>query len=282
MRTFGKVWVGIGLIAIGLGIVLLILAAGSERGWRSDIPTYSMEESYRDVETLDIKIAYGEVTIKEGDNFHIEGNNLHENGFESYVSDGIWSIREDEGDYYEIFGIQLPTNRIIQWEEEYLPEIIITIPEGFIAEHISLDIGAGYIRADTIRAKSGLFTVGAGKMDIDQLQVSEESEYHVGAGEMVLQQLKVNDITVEGGVGSIVMEGIITGGNSVSCGIGSIDMSIDGDIDDYSYKINSGIGSIRVNNKSYHNIERQIIKNEDARNRIDLDCGIGKITVEIN
>lgn len=281
MKTFGKVWLSIGLLTIALGIGLLILSVATGT-FRRDVPTYSMEESYNDIESLDINVEYGEITIVEGSEFNINAVNMIEGSLESYVSDGTWEIRQNQDNFVNLYGFKFPANQLAWWNNDIQPKITITIPQGFIAKDFKIDISAGSAEAEVIRAINGQFTVKAGILRIDQNEVSESAEYNVGTGGMIIDDMRVNNITVDCGVGDVRMSGIITGDDLIKCGVGNIEMNLSGNIDDYSYHVKSGIGRIKINEESYHNIDDQQIITNGAENNLQLECGIGNITVEID
>lgn len=279
MKTFLKVWLSIGLIAIGFGIIILIIAAGTG-GLRQHGNTYDINESYDNVESIDMEIGYGKVTIKEGDQFSINATNLVDNQMESYVDNGTWTIRENEGNQIDLFGTDINLGNVFYWDDDIVPNIIITIPRDFTAEDFEFHIGAGYATADSIQAKTGSFTVGAGEFDINQLMISEESVYTVGTGQMTLSGMDAKNISVDCGVGDVMIEGTIVGDNKIKCGIGKVELNLTGDEDSYSYQVSSGIGNVSINDKTYHEISNEIISNNNAENNLSLDCGIGNISVE--
>jgi hypothetical protein len=280
MKSFFKVWLSIALLAIVFGIVILIIMVGSGADLR-DIPTYSLEESYDGIDKIDMEIGYGDVKILKGDTFSIDAENLIDESMESYVSDGTWIIKEDE-DYFNVFGMRFSLRQMIRWNDDFTPRITITIPEDFVAENISINIGAGSVQAEEIQAENGNFEVDAGRLEINHLIVNEKSGYNVGAGEMILKNIEVNDITVDCGVGDVVIDGMITGDNKIECGVGEVELNVIGEEEDYSYEVNSGIGNVTINNNSFNNMSNHIIKNDEADNYFYLDCGIGNIIVEFN
>lgn len=281
MKSFIKVWLSIGLIAIVFGVGILIIAVGSGVG-RRDYETFSLNESYEGVQEIHAEIGYGKVKIVEGNQFSINAKNLINEEMESYVIDGVWTIRETNDYSSNIFGINISLGQLVNWKEDYQPEITITIPKNFVAENFELYVGAGDVEAEAINALEGTFKVDAGRFTIDQISISGESQYTVGAGEMVLQQMEVNNITLDCGVGNVQVEGTIKGENEIECGMGSVNLHLSGDESDYSYYISSGLGEVSVDNRNYHNITNEIINNNDTDNNFTLDCGIGNISVEFN
>jgi len=286
MKTFTRIWIGIGLLAIGIGICLVLIAIGNgarlaDFSYTSDdIHTVSMDESYTGVNSLDFNISYGEVTLEEGDSFHIKADKLPENELTSYVENGTWMIKENKDADIDIFGINISRGALNHWDNNLTPKITITVPTGFIAENLTLDVGAGDVKADTLSTKNGSFTVNAGKFEVNHLQVSGDSEYNIGAGDMLLKDLQADNISVDCGVGNVSIDGVIKGDNSVSVGVGKAELNLTGNEQDYAYQIDSGIGNVIINGESYHDTKKHQAGYESAQNRFSLDCGIGNITID--
>lgn len=278
MRTFLRVWIGIGLIAIGFGIAIIIISMTSNvSSWR-DIPTTSLNESYDNIQSLDFDIGYGKVIIEEGDTFSVDAQNVPDGGFKSYVTDGTWYIREDNNNIIDLFGWRFSMGQVFNWDEDYSPKITITIPQNFVAETYKLKVGAGEADVSNINAKEGDLNVGAGKLKIDELSINGTSKYEVGTGEMEIKNFTADDTKIKCGIGHISIDGTIMGDNNINCGIGSIELNLQGSEDDYSYDVNGGIGSVRIDGQNYHDYHR----NNEVENNLNMDCGIGSITVEFH
>lgn len=281
MKTFSKIWISLGFLAIGIGIALVIVSA-CNGVTVEDIPAFSKSESYSNVKSLDFQLDYGKVTIEEGDNFHIEADNLPKNDFKSYVEDGTWVIKTKNSNFFHIFDLDIPAGEFGNWKFGREPEIIITIPEGFEADKIALDLGAGILNADNINATEGSFSVGAGSMIIDQLQVKEKSDYKIGAGKLELDNLNASNISVDCNVGHAEISGNIFGNNNIRCDVGTVKLDLDGQQNDYYYQIDSSIGNVIINGEDYENNDRRSIGNDSSNNKLFLDCSVGNITVDTN
>lgn len=280
MKLFGKIWLGIGLISFGLGLCLLILAGVSGFSLRKEA-TYSFAEGYeQEIKSLDFDIDYGHVKLLLGDKFSIDADGLFEEGsFESVVKNGVWTIRNVSYDKVNVFGWRIPVITI--FGDRYEPDIVITIPKDFVADDITLNLGAVRLEAERLRSNTGKFQIGTGDANIEQLEVTEKSSFDVGAGSMRLNRVDIRNITVDCGVGYISLEGKITGKNEVTCGVGKVKMDLEGDIEGYSYDIQSGIGSVTVNGKNYvGSVDRNAKK--EALGSFEMECGIGNITLDIN
>jgi hypothetical protein len=115
---------------------------------------------------------------------------------------------------------------------------------------------------------------------VDHAAVSEESNYNVGAGTIELKELQAKDVSIECGVGRVFIEGTITGNNDITCGVGNVELNLDGEEDDYSYDIESGVGNINIEDDHYQSISDKRINNDGAVGAFKLDCSVGNITVD--
>lgn len=279
MKTFIRVCLGISLISVGIGFGLIVLAAGTRFGLR-EASTYSFEDSKQDVQALDLDIGYGEVTIVEGDEFHIDAQNVLETfDLESEVSNGVWRIALDADRNIGIFGLNFPM--ITVFGENLSPDITITVPEGFVSKNTDIQLGAGRLDAEVIRAENGTFQVDAGELRVEELTVSNNSKFNVGAGYMNLEKVELNNIIAECSVGYIGMQGKITGDNDIICNVGQIKLDLDGSKENYSYDIDSDIGNVIINDRSYHKREISKSAGEKVEGSFNLSCDIGNITLEI-
>ena len=281
MKTFVKIWLGIALVAMGFGIILLIVVVASG-GTVVDMPTVSYQESYSDIRNVDMDIEYGEVKIVEGNEFSIDAENIPEDSLESSVSNGTWTVKQHNEKEYSIFGGRVDLGGFWGWRwwDHEAPQITITLPSDFIADNFQMYIGAGDVKVEKILASEADFVVSAGILVIDEAAISGASKYNVGAGSMELMKLQAKDITVDCGVGNVFIEGAITGYNDITCGVGSVNMKLEGSKDDYSYEIESGIGNINIDNDNYHSISDKSINNNGALGNFSLDCSVGNITVD--
>ncbi len=286
MWKFYRVMGTIAAVCLGLGIVALIVFSGfggwdmvRNRGWHwdwdwgfnqnSSYETEDLEKNFEgDIKSLDISISYGKVNLVEGDNFSFKAERAIKNSFEKLEVSGDTLIIEQKGRRNaRLFGWRL--------EKDY-PEITITVPKGFSAEDFSYSIGAGKSDLSGIYAKNISLEMGAGDIFAENLQ-ADKIKISAGAGRLEIADGKLNDMSLDCGVGEIIIGGTITGKNKINAGVGSLKINIDGNIDDYDFDIDKGIGKITVNGEEY---ERKHI--EGAKNSFDIDGGVGEINIQIN
>lgn len=277
MKVFARICLSVALISIGLGIGLLFISAG-RRSSLQYAPTYSLNDSAGDVRELDIQMDFGEITITQGDEFAIEASNLYNtDDLQSYMSDGVWVISHASSDNFDLFGFNIPITVNIGGYNN-TPNIKITIPKDFHSEDIKIKLNAGRLRADNLSADKGSFTVDAGSIEIDGLRIKEESSYSVGAGHISLKRADLNNIIVDCYIGSIIMEGIVTGNNRIYCNVGKTTLELEDNMDFYSFDIDSDLGNVIINKKSYNN---KRISSDSLRQKgsFQLSVDVGNISM---
>jgi cytoskeletal protein CcmA (bactofilin family) len=266
--------IGIALLAVGFGMQSSIIHNRNNN--------YDFNESYEDVKSIEMKISYGNVIIEEGDSFQIEAYNMIEKSFSSTLKDGVWKIYDNSdlnselADELVIFDIHIPFDSWFIWNEKKSPKIVITLPPDFTAENMKINMDAGSITADNLKTDEANIEIGTGYFNIKNLTLHNSSNISVGAGELVINNINAKDITMENGVGVIKADGIITGDSYVKNGVGSILLKINGKEENYKYDIDCNIGSVRIDGKEYTNM----MTNEEAKNRFQLDCDAGYIELD--
>ncbi|MCX7658469.1 MAG: DUF4097 domain-containing protein [Oscillospiraceae bacterium] len=282
MWKFYRVMGTIAAVCLGLGILALIIFSGfggwdmvRNRNWDWNFnfnqgysyETENLEKTFEgDIKSLDISIPYGKVTFLEGDNFSFKAENVRKNSFEKLeISDSTLIIKQKRN------------HRLFNWgsDNDY-PEITITVPKGFAADEFSYAIGAGKSDLSGVNAKNVSLEMGAGDVLAKNLQ-ADKIKISAGAGRLEIVNGKLNDMNLDCGVGEIIIGGTITGNNKINAGVGSLKINIDGDIDDYNFDIDKGIGRITINGEEY---ERK--HTVDAKNSFDIDGGVGEINIQIN
>ncbi len=278
MKVFTRICLSIGLISLGLGIGLLIIASVI-RPTPQHISAFSQENMVGDVRELDIRIDFGEITITEGKEFMVEAENLYdEDSLETYVSDGVWVIKQTNSSF-DLFGYKIPISFGIGVYRS--PSIRITVPKGFHSENIKVFIDAGRLKAKNLSSDKGSFTVKAGSLEIDGIVIEEESTYFVDAGNINLKGADIKNIKVGCDVGAVFIEGAVTGDNEIGCEVGIIRLDLEDNMDFYSFDIDSDLGNVIINNRTYNN---KRIKNNSTRNKGSflINVDVGNVTMDFN
>ena len=142
-------------------------------------------------------------------------------------------------------------------------EITVSYPKKTEFEDVSLEVAAGTINLDDdFYAKKLKVSVAAGEFLNDGAVTAEKADISVGTGNVDLDNLNVQNLEAD-------------------CGIGNIDLDINGKESDYDYEISCSAGEIDIGDSSYSGIGyEKKISNPGASGKMNLDCGVGNITVD--
>ncbi|MEG1390802.1 MAG: hypothetical protein RSD07_10575 [Angelakisella sp.] len=272
MKTAYKIGrrVAAALVAIGLLIMIIALMMGASwqdaqvslipasyiGNWESrhdttgrfgPVSSSNVKETYTGVTSLQFDIEAGEVFITEGNSFSVEGRFVGTK-FESAVKNGVWILKAEGNDF----------GRIGRSEHTILT---ITIPEGFSAEKMAIDVSAGALSADRLIAKEAILTVGMGEIDIDAL-------YSQGA-------------VIDCGMGSIDIEGKLLGKTIIDCGMGEVNLSIDGCEEDYGHTASVGMGEVHIGKGvNMAGVGGDSSLGAERPNQLYIDCGMGSVDID--
>ncbi len=154
--------------------------------------------------------------------------------------------------------------------------VIVTIPENYKFRSVSIESGALGAEIEKIIAESVDFDMGAGKTVISELIVSNEIEIDGGAGEFIIENGSLNNLDFDMGVGRAEINADITGNSKIDSGVGKLEINLPSNVDTYRFKINKGIGSIKLNGENVS--DGKIIGSGSSS--IYIDGGVGTIDIK--
>lgn len=205
---------------------------------------------------LDIDVSSSNIIIKEGDSFRAESNNKYINS------------RQDNNKLY----ITERKHNLFNNKDN---ELIIYIPTDFILDAVLIDNGAGKVNIEALTTKELYLNLGAGKVDINKLTVLEEAKIDGGAGDLTINALDIRDLDLSMGIGKLSLISSLTGNNKIDCGVGEMNLSLIGMLDDYEITLDKGVGNATIDGVD------MIDNNTYGKgiNKIDIDGGIGSIDI---
>ena len=281
---------GIAASCIGIGMIIVIVAyaVGGPRVLKTSADNhYSMEEEItEEVNSLDISVAAGKVKVVEGDGFYVSVSQMEEDGFISEVRNGTLYVYNTDADKYlaDFFGFKVPIMygvAGIGYNEDVMPEVIVTVPVGVELENFKLDVAAGGVNIRDVQVKYADFSISNGSLRGDGIIVSEQANVELGAGEVRITDFIGEETNLSSGMGSMYIEGVINGNTYADAGIGQIYLNLDGEETDYNFNADCGIGAVTINNRSYGGLGRSYYKRNGDGPYFELECGIGQVKVSI-
>lgn len=224
----------------------------------------SQEEIYStigntDITTLKIELSASNLEIKNGEMLRVETNNLNvkcnQEGNQLIIKDKTknwFSKRSDES------------------------QIILYMPANMLWDSVKIEAGTGEISIEELATRNFDFDMGAGKVVIKELNVSNKSEIDGGAGKIEILSGAMNNLKLDTGVGEFTLNAKLTGRNDVSAGVGKINFNLIDGTENYKIKVNKGIGSITIDGKETTD------GNEygNGETYIDIDGGVGAIEIK--
>ncbi len=243
---------------IGGSISLLALLFGLGRGSETaDFKGYAITQ---EVTKLRLDLGTTRLTIQEGDTLRVEVRSPY---LKVTEKDGTLSIREKR-----------PWLNLRGWDSE----LRIYVPAGTIWDEADIDGGAGTITIDTLSARRLKLNLGAGKMDVQELNVWTQADIDGGAGQISIEGGTMTNLNLDMGVGSLTIQSRLQGSSSLDLGVGLSQITLLGDKEDYYLKLRKGMGELRLNGEK---LEANTVYGAGP-NRIDVDGGVGSVQLSFD
>ena len=209
-----------------------------------------------------------------------------------------FNIVRTDNDYISLEGVNVPKGRYtekvigntlkIQYHEkrilgfinvgtfikEMVGEITLYLPE---KEYRSLefDAGVGVNRISDLTLRELDFDGGVGEYYLDNITVYGETDFDLGVGETEMTDCILNVSDIDVGVGDMTFAGQLWGDTNVDTGVGDVVLNIDGYKDEFIINTDKGVGDIDINEGT-----NTVADDYEPRSKyLDLDCGVGDVTV---
>lgn len=124
--------------------------------------------------------------------------------------------------------------------------------------------------------------VDAGIVEIKGDLKAYEVDVEIGAGEVSNSgTITARECEIQAGAGRMELGGLLAEKLSGECGMGEMKLSLQGKELDYDYKLECGVGNISIAGEDYSGLGKEKkIQNAGAGRTLELECGMGSVTVE--
>lgn len=296
----------VGGCIVALGIILVTIAVCID-GWRlfthfpevninsSGVHVFYNDDDYiysnggtkimesNEIKNIKLDIEYGKVVIQRGnvEQIDIQTTNIIDDRFKWAVDGDTLRVRYKRG--FALFSFS-PFHRN--------EKIVITLPEGAVYDELEIDNGAGEMRISDLEVGTVDIDNGAGELWLENVTVSGKVDMETGAGAMHIDTVTCGDLKIQSGVGEVSTKDVECGNIKVSCGVGAFSFQgrIDGNADidngigevkmkllgnssDYGFKVDSGIGQVRVNGNTP-------VQTGNAKYSFKVSTGIGEVRID--
>lgn len=209
------------------------------------------------ISTLKIDLKYTNLIIKSGETLKIESNNKD------------ISCKKDKNK----LEIEEKNHNWLSKKEKN--ELIIYLPDNISLDTAKIEAGAGTIKADKLTVKEFTLEMGAGIVEIENLNVTKEANIEGGAGTVEIISGNMNNLNLDMGIGKAIITTKLTGNNKINAGIGKLEINLTDNKDNYSIRANKGIGSITIDGKEVSNE----VEYGSGESKIKIDGGIGNVQI---
>lgn len=235
---------------------LSFLFSGRETA-AGEMQVYSIEE---DVSELSLKLSGADLQIKTGDHFSVASNHKY---LSVNTKDGQLSITETK----DLFSVS-PKG----------VTVVLYIPADFVFDRVTMETGAGQVKIDSLTAEVLDFSLGAGEVEIRELNANSRAGIEGGAGEMTIAGGLLRNLDLDMGVGELKLKSRIEGSSCLNFGVGEAELTLVGSREDYKIELDKGICEAKLEGEPM----RDDSVYGGGQNRIEIDSGIGEIEIEFS
>lgn len=219
----------------------------------------TISNNVNNIESFKIDISNDDIEIKEGEKFEVKTND------------------PDVKFYHENSKVKIKTDKTFSWHlsNSSRGTIIIYLPNEFNITELDLNLGAGKIDIDKIFVETLLMDLGAGTMTAKEINVYEKATINGGAGNINIYSGTINNLNLKLGAGNASIESDLTGSNTLTTGVGKLNLSLSRSKDNYGFDINKGLGNITLND---FDISENTISG-DGETKIKINGAVGNIII---
>lgn len=281
----------IALTLIVIGLVVCIVSFGFGFGFGNSNKNYEtqtftqiydrnagtedMHATNFSFENIDFDIDCGNIKIIEGDSFELKVKDAIVDTVEEHVKNKTLTVTQNNpknlkyGFNISFFGHSINNNNSLD------TTFILTIPKGTEFYNINFKIDVGNIDTYELNCRNFSCDIDVGEVSLDNL-TCEKTKIDSDVASINLKNARINDCDITSDIGKVDIQGIITGTNTFSTNIGDLELDLDGDITNYSFSVDKGIGDAEINNK-----KASLFENENALNTFDIKHDIGDVDITI-
>ncbi len=106
------------------------------------------------------------------------------------------------------------------------------------------------------------------------------AEFEIGAGEIIVEHMSVQKCDASVGVGNFEYHGSILKHGDIECGMGNVELYLEGNEEDYNYEIDCGVGNIDIGDYSIGGVATERTINNHADRLLEIECGMGNVTID--
>lgn len=167
-------------------------------------------------------------------------------------------------------GINLFNNK------NYKGELIIKIPTNKQLDSIDIENGVGSIEINNLSLNK--LDIDSGTSSVVGNNLSMTSCYIAsGTGSVKLYEILTDKLEIDNGTGSVYLSGDIMKDADITTGTSKVELALNSKETEYNYEIETGVGSININNNKY---KKEAEINNKSNKNIEISTGTGSINIK--
>ena len=183
---------------------------------------------------VDVSTAYLDISYGDVDKIIIEANEISKNHFKAEVNNST-STLEIRYNLRTIFGFGVHTGTIK-----------ITMPKDVKFNMADINLGVGDANLRNINAQMLQIDSGVGTATISD-GAAGTVKVDSGVGDINFSNYTSGSFGADTGVGNLNYYGVVDGSVSLSTGVGDVEMTIIGDVKQYGFAVDKGLGDVTLN-----------------------------------
>lgn len=219
----------------------------------------TISNNVNNIESFKIDISNDDIEIKEGEKFEVKTND------------------PDVKFYHENSIVKIKSDKTFSWHlsNSSRGTIIIYLPNESNISELDLNLGAGKIDIDKIFVETLLMDLGAGTMTAKEINVYEKATINGGAGNINIYSGTINNLNLKLGAGNASIQSDLTGSNTLTTGVGKLNLGLSQSKDNYKFDISKGLGNIILND---FDVSEDILIG-DGETKIKISGAVGNIII---
>ena len=105
-------------------------------------------------------------------------------------------------------------------------------------------------------------------------------EFEIGAGEIIVEHMSAQKCEASVGLGTFEYHGSILKHGDIECGMGNVELYLEGNEEEYNYEVECGVGNVNIGNTSIGGVATEKSINNHADRLLEIECGMGNVTID--
>lgn len=253
----------------------------------SDSDAKSIDESFDNINSIDIDVDVRRVIIKSGNQVRVTSKGVVKN-FSVKDNNGTLEINEGKSDEkitFSIFGFGNESGShedlVITCPDDAINKINITSDTGDIdmsnlnIKDITTDSDTGHTKLTKIDSESIEVKSDTGDLTINKT-VTDSFKFNLDTGDVKGENNRISSVNGELDTGSVNLKGQISGPITIKDNIGDVKLELTNREEEYSYNLVTDIGDINLNGQK---INGSMIKEAPSKPEINIKNDTGSISI---